>query len=541
MRKGKLIGALLFSALALVGVSAAGKSANAAVKQEINVSTSGEIDTLDAVDSIDINSSDTIGQVTEGLYRIGTDGQAELGLAKAKPVVSKDGLTYTFKLRQTTWSNGDKLTANDFVYAFQKTVDPAEGSGSADQLDIFKNAEKIRKGELDKSALGVKAVDDYTLEITLENPISYLPQVLVGTHFIPQDKTFAEKLGKDFGSSSAQYVGNGPFTITGWDGTNESWTLKKNTSYWDAKNVKLSKINVQVVKEVATGVKLFDDDQLDYTTLSDVYVAQRANDKEAHTQSKALVGYISANEKRTVTGNKYVRQALLQAINKKAYAKNILADGSTALNGYVPKDLAKNPDTGEDFRSENGNLLAYNLKKAKAAWKTAKKELGKDKITLELLSADTAAAKKSVEFLQGQLEQNLPGLTINVKSMPLNSRLALQSSGDFDLVFATWTGDYSDPYDFLKNYSATGGINTSGYASTSYDQKLTAAQGTLANDPTKRWDKLLAAEKQLVQTDTAVLPLYQGATAYLQSSKVKGIQVLSIGRSVSFRQAYVTK
>ncbi|MFV0557347.1 MAG: peptide ABC transporter substrate-binding protein [Enterococcus sp.] len=516
-------------------------TAQADKTQSINVSTSGEIATLDSVDSVDTNSSDTIGQTTEGLYRLDKKGKPELGIAKEEPTVSEDGKTYTFKLRESKWSNGDKLTANDFVYAFQKTLDPKEASGSADQLDIFKNAQAIREGKADKVSLGVKALDDETLEIQLENPISYLPQILVGTHFVPQPSEYAQKLGADFGNQADSYVGNGPFTIKGWDGTNESWELVKNDNYWDAENVKLDTINVQVIKEVATGVKLFEDGQLDYTPVSDVFAAQKADDPEEHSVDKALVGYVSANEKREATGNVHLRKALLRAINKEAFTSNVLADGSQPLDGYVPTEIGENPESSADFRSDSGKLNPYNLKKAKKEWKKAQKELGQKELTLELLSADTDVAKKTVEYLQGQLEENLPGLTIEVKSVPLNNRLDLQAAGDFDLVFGTWTGDYADPYDFLKNYASTSGLNTAGYASDSYDDKLAVAQGEYANDPEKRWATLLDAEEQLVKKDAAVLPIYQGAATYLKSDQVKGIKVLNIGRTVSYRLAHLVK
>ena len=189
--------------------------------------------------------------------------------------------------------------------------------------------------------------------------------------------------------------------IEGWNGTNESWTLTKNPDYWDAENVQLTKIDVQVVKETATGVSLFETGELDYTTLTDTYAQQYQNSAQANYVPKALVGYLSANQKREVTGNVKVRQAILQAIDKEAFAENILGDGSTALNGFVPSNFAKDPETDQDFREENGDLLPYDLTAAQALWAQAKEELGQDEINLELLSADTAAAKKTIEFVQG--------------------------------------------------------------------------------------------------------------------------------------------
>lgn len=545
--KKRVVGYLAIAALVLAACSTTGKkdssgdtgSGSSTTKQVIEVSTPGELSTLDSGQYSDVNSSDMIGQLTEGLYRTDKDGNPELAIASEKPTVSEDGLTYTFKLRDAKWSNGDEVTAADFVYAYQYVVDPTNASSSSNRMDIFKNASKIRQGQAAVETLGVKAIDKHTLQIDLASPITYLDQILVGTPFMPKNAAFAKEKGKSYGTSAENFVGNGPFKIEGWTGANESWKLVKNKTYWDAANVKLKEIDVQVVKETGTGVNLFETNALDYTTLTDTYAQQYKNNQLAHYVPKALVGYISANQKREVTGNLNVRQAILQAIDKKSFAEDILGDGSTALNGFVPSNFAKDPKTGEDFRKENGDLLPFDVKKAQASWAKAKEELGKDQITLELLSSDTASSKKTVEFIQGQLEQNLPGLKVNLKSVPLQNRLDLQTAGDFDLVFGTWTPDYADPINFLEFYDSKGGLNTSGYASATYDQGLEKARTTLANDSEARWQELLALEKQLVETDTAVLPLYQGAVAYLQSERLQNLQIFPFGRTVSYRLASV--
>ena len=546
--KKKMIGITAFTVLVLSACSTTSPTTDSgqqeeqgAVAQEIQVSTAGALSTLDSGQYTDVNSSDMIGQVAEGLYRLDQEGDPELAMAAEEPTVSEDGLVYTFTIRDATWSNGDPVTADDFVYAFQYVANPENGSSSSNQMDVLKNGSQVRQGDAEVSELGAKALDQQTLELTLASPISYLDQILVGTPFMPKNQAFAEEKGADYGLSAENFVGNGPFLIEGWNGTNESWTLTKNPDYWDAENVQLTKIDVQVVKETATGVSLFETGELDYTTLTDTYAQQYQNSAQANYVPKALVGYLSANQKREVTGNVKVRQAILQAIDKEAFAENILGDGSTALNGFVPSNFAKDPETDQDFREENGDLLPYDLTAAQALWAQAKEELGQDEITLELLSADTAAAKKTIEFIQGQLETNLPGLTIDAKSIPLQNRLDLQSQGEFDLVFGTWTPDYADPINFLEFYDSTGGLNTSGYASERYDQGLQEARTTLANDPAARWDLLKELEKQLIVEDTAFLPLYQVSLAYLKTDLLKVVQVFPFGLTVSYRIASVTE
>lgn len=519
--------------------SSAKKSSEKQTNQVISVASGGELSTLDSAHYTDVYSSDMIGQVVEGLYRMDKNNDPELALAAAEPVVSEDGLVYTFKLKDAKWTNGDPVVAGDFVYAFKNVVDPSYGSSSSNQMDVFKNGRKIREGQASLEDFGVKALDDQTLELTLEYPAPYLAQVLVGTPFMPKNEKFAKEKGEAYGTSADNFVGNGPFVISGWDGNTEEWKLTKNKEYWDQENVKLDTVNVQVVKEIGTGTNLFDAGELDYTQLADTYALQYKDSPQANFVPKAMVGYLSPNHKREVTGNVNARKAILQAIDKETFAKDILGDGSTAIDGFVPKDFAKDPETGEDFRKESGNYLPYNLDAANKSWETAKKELGKDEIELELLSADSALAKKTVEYVQGQLQQNLPGLKIKVKSVPLQNRLDLQTAGNFDLVFGTWTPDYADPINFLEFYDSKSGLNTSGYSNAAYDQGLSEARITLANEPKKRWDKLISLEKTLVEDDAAVLPLYQGAIGYLKSDKVKELQVFPFGRTVSYRLAYV--
>lgn len=517
----------------------ASKKAGSTQEQVITVASGGELSTLDSAHYTDVYSSDMIGQVVEGLYRMDKNHDPELGIAESEPTVSDDGLVYTFKLKDTKWTNGDPVVAGDFVYAFKNVVDPAYGSSSSNQMDVFKNGRKIREGQASLADFGVKALDDKTLELTLEYPIPYLSQVLVGTPFMPKNEKFAEEKGAAYGTSTDDFVGNGPFVIYGWDGNTETWELKKNEDYWDQENVKLDTINVQVIKEIGTGTNLFDAGDLDYTVLADTYALQDKDSAQANFVPKAMVGYLSPNHKREVTGNVNVRKAILQAIDKETFAKDILGDGSTAINGFVPKDFAKDPETGEDFRKESGNYLPFDLAAAQKSWETAKKELGKDEIELELLSADTALAKKTIEYVQGQLQQNLPGLTIKLKSIPLQNRLDLQTAGDFDLVFGTWTPDYADPINFLEFYDSKSGLNTAGYNNPEYDAGLNDARITLANEPKQRWDKMIDLEEILIEKDAAVLPLYQGSIGYLKADKLKDLQVFPFGRTVSYRLAYV--
>lgn len=509
-------------------------------KQEITVTTTAELATLDSALYTDVVSSDAIGQIFEGLYRIDKNNDAELGIAKAEPKINEAKTVYTYQIRdEAKWSNGDPVTADDFVYAYQKVVNPATGSQSSNQMDIFENAEAIRNGERPITDLGVKALDEKTLEITLTSPVPYLAKLLTGTPFYPQNKKVATDLADKYGTNSENVIGNGPFTISKWDGTNLSWAYTKNKNYWDAKNVKLEHIDVEVAKETATGANLFDGGEVQYTGLTDEFIQKYQGSENYHEQTKALIGYLGFNTERENTGNVHLRKALALAFDKKSYTEGVLIDGSKPLDGFIPTDFAKDPKNGKDFRKENGNLMAFDAKEAKAEWELAKKDLGISELTLEVLSSDAGSAKKTVEYLQAQFEENLPGLTIQLKSVPLKNRLDLTRAGDYDVFFGTWTPDYADPINFLEIYQSNGGINFSKYSNPTYDAGITEVKTSLATEPEKRWDKMLELEKQLIQEDAAIATVYQGAQAYLLAPEVTGLQVLPFGRTVSYRLAQV--
>lgn len=541
---------ILIAMIALIGVVIAAcgggntdkEKVSGDAEQSIKVTSAGEIATLDSALYSDTFSSDAIGQISEGLYRVNPDNDAELGIASAEPTVSADKKTYTFQLRDDAkWSNGDPVTAADFVFAFQKVVDPKTASPSSNQLDVIKNANQIRNEKASPDTLGVKAINDKTLEITLENPIPYLPKLLTGTPFLPQNEKFVTSAGSKYGTSADTVLSNGPFLLKDWSGIGTSWTYTKNKDYWDAKNVKLDKVAVQVAKDTGAGVNRYQTGDVQYTALTDEFVQQYKDDKAYHSKEKSLIGYLGFNEDRKATANVHLRKALSMAFDKEAYTNTVLGDGSKALNGYIPSGFAKDPKTNQDFRAENGDLVTFDPEKAKSEWATAKQELGVDKLTLEVLSSDTEVSKKTVEFLQSEIEKNLPGVTIKLKSVPLKNRLALTTAGDYDVFYGTWTPDYSDPINFLEVYQSDGGLNFSKYNNATYDAGLNDVKQTYATDPEKRWDKMLELEKQLIQTDAVVAPFYQGASAYLLDPAVKDVQIYPFGRNISYRLAYVAK
>ena len=512
---------------------------DASVEQKLSIATQGELATLDSALYNDVPSSDMIGQVFEGLYRVKNGTEVEFGQAESVKV-SDDGLTYTFTLRDgLKWSDGSPVTAADFEYSYQRLADPKSGA-SVQSVDVFKNAAAVRKGEKEVSELGVKALDDKTLEVTLEYPAPYLPKLLSGSRYMPVSKAVHSAKGDKYGTSADNVVTNGPFTIQDWNGTNLEWKLVKNDNYWDEANVYLKDVQVQVIKENSTGADLFDAGQLDYTTLTDQFVQEYTGADDFHTASKATIGYLSFNTQREATANADLRRAIAQAFDKQVYADSVIQDGSKVLNNQVPKDFDVN-EAGEDYQTAAGPMLEYNLEAAQADWAKAKAALGKDTIELQLLTSDVGLSKRTAEFLQAQLEANLPGLKLTISSVPLKNRLEFQRQSDFDIFYGTWAPDYQDALNFIEQYKTGGGINFAKYSNAEYDKLVEQARNEYANDPAKRRQALIQAEVIGIKQDAVAAPIYQSSTSYLLKARVQNFEVMPFGRTINLRPVYVTE
>ncbi|MDC2866883.1 peptide ABC transporter substrate-binding protein [Bacillus sp. BP-3] len=533
-----LMGIILATTLLISACSNnSSKQKEVSEKQVLNVTISEEIPSLDTAKSMNGTSSHVMQNIFEGLYVLDEKDNPVPGVAKSFEK-STDGKTYIFHLRKgAKWSNGDAVKANDFVYSWQRSVSPKTASQYAYILFYIKNAEAINKGALAVDQLGVKAIDDVTLEVQLEKPAPYFLNLLTLPIYLPQHKSFVEGKGNKYGLESEDMIYNGPFVLSEWKHEQE-FKLKKNDTYWDKNNVKLEEINFHIVKDTATSVNLYETGGVDRTPINSSFVDKYKGKSDFHTTEDPAIAMLRFNQKNSALANTKLRQSISMALNKEAVVDHFLNNGSTAAQGLVPEGY-KNEKDGKDFRKENGNLAVYNIEKAKTLWEDAKKELGVEQITLEFLTFEQDQAKQIAEYIKGELEKNLKGLTIKIKPQLFKQKLQLEQTGQYDISMFIWGPDYKDPISYLELFTTDNPNNKMNYSNKQYDELINNAKNDLVLEEKKRWKAMQEAEKILLQ-DTAIAPLYHTGSAYLQKEYVKGIEKHQFGGVYTYKHAYIS-
>lgn len=516
--------------------------AGMAQKQVLNWSENGsELTTLDTSLVTDSISANMINNTMEGLYRIGNNNKITPGIA-THTVISKDKKTYTFTLRKDAkWSNGDPVTAQDFVYSWRRTIDPKTASQYAYLYSGIKNADQITNGKAKANSLGIKADGKYKLTVTLDKPMAYFKLLMGFAIFFPQNQHAVQKYGKDYGTTATKMVYDGPFTMKGWKGTNTTWSLNRNPKYWDKKHVYLEKINDQVVKSTTTGFNLFQSNKLDMATLSGEQVKNEKNNPKLVLPKTSRLNYLEFNQKKVpALANAKLRQAMSLTIDRHQLVTDVLADGSAVPKGFVTTGLATDPTTGEDFATENAVSAAttQDTAKAKKLWAEGLKETGKKSLTLTLTHDNIDQTKETAEYVQGQLEKELPGLKITDITLPFKNRLARETSGDFQLAISGWQADFADPISDLGILTSTNDYNFGKWKNADYDAAVKQAEQ--ATDPTVRWTALGKAEK-IIGTDEGVAPLTQTTLAQMVNPKLKGLIYNTSGTNYNFKDAYMAK
>ncbi|KPV61180.1 peptide ABC transporter substrate-binding protein [Paenibacillus sp. A3] len=537
MKYNKLL--VLASVTAMLGTTVAGCSGNTdnnqqaggadnkkAPAQEIRINLAAEPPAIDSSVATTNPSFTILNAVNEGLYRLDAEGKPQPGLAKELPKISPDGLVYTITLRDgLTWADGSPLKASDFVWAYQRTLDPATKAKYATMLSWIKGGVALNKAkpeevEAKKAELGVKAKDDKTLEITLERPVAFFTDQLAMPLFFPQKPDFVKAQGDKNGADADKIIGAGPFKMEKWD-HEQQIVLVKNDKYWDAANVKLNKVTVNVVKDANTALNMYETDQVDLTELRGEQAKAYQGKPDLTLKKEFVTGYLMFhNSKFPAFANVKIRQALGMAIDRKAY--NEVVNGGTSIpsTGLVPVTVLDG--NKQEFRKVAGDTEpAYDVAKAKQLLAEGLKELNMTSLPkFKLTADDTEGAKKTIEFVQAQWKQNL-GIDVDGEPLPFALRVKNMQENNFDALFALWGADYNDPMTFLDMWlSDNKSFNYVAYNSKAYDDLVKGADKEV--DLAKRSKMLIDAEKQLM-ADLPISPLYFRTRPYAKKPNVEGL------------------
>ena len=479
--------------------------------------------TLDPTKGQSIGDNEIQHAVTEGLTR-NTAGDVKPGIAESWDE-SEDGLTYTFHLRKDAkWSDGEPITAADFEYSWKRLVNPETASPYAFIGDCLKNGQAIEQGNMDVEELGVKAVDDTTLEVTLEHPTSYFLSLIGSSgQYAPLRQDVVEKYGTDFAATSEKNVYSGPFVMTSSE--DNVWTFAKNDNYWDKDSINLDKCELNYVENTDTQLSMYEAGDLDYVQVPTAYVSDYKDKAEVFANGNVDFCYINSKSDNPVLGNKNFRLALNYALNRNDYNKLANADTYTAFNGLVfPGLQAKGTTYGEAY---DLNSYSYPLDgdqdKATEYLNAAMQELGianASDITVEVVTTDADSSKRIVETLQEQW-QNALGINVKIRQVTYADIYGkVFPEHDYEIGYGGWGSDYDDPYSYLELFKGDSSYNYSQYENPEVDQLLIASQDEPDTD--KRMDELNQVEQDIL-ADGAFVPLQARNVYYMLDDDTTGI------------------
>lgn len=542
----KKIIALLLVLFVLVGCGggSTGTDGSDDAAKSVTVQVPADVMSMDPQWATDGQSFSAQNMCFSGLAQLDTDGNPVPDLATWE--ISDDGTVYTFHLVDSYWSNGEKVTADDFVFGWQRLVSPELAS---DYNWLLETANVVNSGCYDPESglkpedLGIVALDEKTLQVTLTQPTGFFLQIVTFPSTFPLNRAFYESVGDQYALSLDNLLFCGPYKMVSWD-SGYGYSFELNDKYYDYANYVgkyADVVNFRVVSDTQSALMEYESNGLDVVNLSGSQVRANA-DVEGFTERLGSysfylllnVGYSNKGLGNPDLANLNVRKALSFGIDREDIC-NAINDGSIADAGLIPVSLAANPETGADFRDDAGTICSFDLEAAKSYYQAAVAELGHD-VSLSLLYSSDQGDPEIVTAtrIQAQLEE--VGFTVTLNPQPKKTRLNVyqhvndaagpreERNADFEVSLTRWGPDYGDPQTYLDLFiSANTSNNQGGYKSDKYDELVAKAEaaGTSAID---RWNYFVEAEKVLVSEDYGIVPVFQNGGACLINPSVSGIE-----------------
>lgn len=540
MYKNKITQALLFAAgLSFAATSATSFAANVpagvklADKQELVRGNGSEVASLDPHKTEGVPESHVIRDLLEGLVNQDADGNTIPGVAERWETT--DNKIFTFYLRKDAkWSNGDPVTAHDFVYSFQRAVDPETASPYSWYLDMttMTNASDIIAGKKDKSTLGVKAVDDYTFQVHLESAVPYFVMMMGHTTVKPVHKATVEKFG-DKWTKPENFVGNGAFVVNKWV-VNERIELTPNKNYWDNSKTVLTKVTFLPIENQVAEMNRFLSGELDFTyEISNEHFKRL---QKEHPESLAIKGnlctyYYNFNTHKPPFNDIRVRKAISYAIDRDIVAKALLGQGQKAAYFLTPEIIA-------DFSPELPPYGKLTQKERNAKAKELLAEAGYSKanpLKFSLLY-NTSENHKKIAVAIGSMWKKTLGVEVTLENQEWKTYLETKKQGNFEAARAGWCGDYNEASTFtslMEGQNTTGGIH---YKSAEYDELIKRGIETTSSSERK---ELYYAQEALLAKDMPIAPIYQYVTTRLVNPNLGGYAVNNAEDKLYSKDMYI--
>lgn len=493
----------------------------------VRVNNSSEPGSLHPGKAQGTHDSWVIEHVMEGLTKLDAEGKVVPGMAKEWKT-SEDGLTYTFTLKEgMKWSNGDTVTAGDFEAAWKYLLNPTTASEYAYQLYYLagaveyntskeKDAAKLKALE---DAVGVKAINDTTLEVKLTQPVPYFVELVAFYTYLPVNKKVQEA-NPNWANEAATYVSNGAYKLAEWK-HKESIKIVKNENYYDQKNIKIDEIHFAMIEDENTAWQMYRAGDLDLAYPLPVEVTAQlkaSNNPEFVIGPDFATYFYRFNTTKKPYNNAKVRQALAMAIDRKVIVDNVTQGGQQPAYSFVPPGIA---DVEGDFNENAGQLFTEDIEQAKKLLAEGLAEEGLDKFPADqvILYNTLDAHKKIAEAIQEMWRKNL-GIEVTLENVEFQVMIDRQDKLDYDVSRAGWIGDYLDPMTFIDMFESTSQQNDTGWKNAEYDALVKNAKES--SDKKKRMTDMHAAQKILMK-DMPIAPIYFYTAPYTQKPYLKGV------------------
>ena len=499
---------------------------------------------LDAAQATDSVSFELMADCIDGLTQMDSNGKAIPAIAESYDI-SEDGKTYTFHLRDAKWANGDEVTAEDFVFAWRRhcleSTKYAYIMGAT--VACVKNADAVTKKEAAPETLGISAPDSKTLVVELDAPVSFFPSLMCFPAFYPINEKFYNSLEKGtYGTSPETFLSNGAFTLTEYLPGTSNIRLQKNNSYWNAQNISLENLQYQVVSSSDNALTAFKNGTLNLVAINGNQVENVKNDADLSKNLKiiptGLLQYLSFNQDAKnhhggALANVNLRLAISNAIDRESLVNNYVTNGAQATYTAIPINFAPNAETGRFFAEDQkqfSDVVSFDVEKARRFFDAAKAELGKDIFDLDIIYANDSGDTviKVAQAIKSQVEENLPGVILNLQPMPKAEYLDRVTTNSYDIAITNWAPDYDDPMTFLTLWTTEGSEISEHWSNLDYDRIITeCTTGDLAANYNERCSAMYDAEEILLR-NAVIAPLYTNASAVLISENVKGVDFHSV-------------